>query len=33
VVAQIARIKGITEEETERITTENALRLYPRLRV
>ena len=33
VVAQIARIKGITEEETERITTENALRLYPRLRL
>lgn len=32
VVAQIAQIKGITEEEVERITTENALRLYPKLR-
>ena len=31
VVAQIAQIKGITEEEVERITTENALRLYPKL--
>ena len=31
VVAQIARIKGITEEEVERITTENALRLYPKI--
>ena len=33
VVSQIAQIKGITEEEVEQITTENALRLYPRLRV
>ena len=31
VVAQIARIKGITEEEVEWITTENALRLYPKI--
>lgn len=31
VVAGIAQIKGITEEEVERITTENALRLYPKL--
>ena len=31
VVAQIAQIKGLTEEEVERITTENALRLYPKL--
>lgn len=32
VVAQIAQIKGLTEEEVDRITTENALRLYPKLR-
>lgn len=31
VVSQIAQIKGTTEEEVERITTENALRLYPRI--
>ncbi|MDE7222572.1 MAG: TatD family hydrolase [Acetatifactor sp.] len=31
VVTQIAQIKGITEEEVERVTTENALRLYTRL--
>jgi len=29
VAAQIAQIKGITEDEVERVTTENALRLYP----
>ncbi len=33
VVSQIARIKGITEDEVERITTDNALRLYPKLQV
>ena len=33
VVAQIARIKGIAEDEVERITTENALRLYPKMRL
>ncbi|MDE5951886.1 MAG: TatD family hydrolase [Acetatifactor sp.] len=33
VVSQIAQIKGTTEEEVERITTENALRLYTKLRV
>ncbi len=33
VVTEIARIKGITEDEVERITTENALRLYPRIRL
>lgn len=33
VVAQIAQIKGITVQEVEQITTENALRLYPKLRV
>ena len=31
VVSQIALIKGITEDEVEQITTENALRLYPKL--
>ncbi|MBD5527131.1 MAG: TatD family hydrolase [Lachnospiraceae bacterium] len=31
VVSQIAQIKGTTEEEVERITTENALRLYPKI--
>lgn len=33
VVSQIAQIKGLTEAEVERITTENALRLYPKLQV
>ncbi len=33
VVSQIAQIKGTTEEEVERITTENALRLYTKLQV
>lgn len=33
VVAQIAGIKGMAEDEVERITTENALRLYPRMRL
>lgn len=33
VVSQIARIKGITEDEVRRITTDNALRLYPKLRM
>ena len=33
VVAQIARIKGIAEDEVEGITTENALRLYPKMRL
>lgn len=31
VVDQIAQIKGLAEEEVERITTANALRLYPKL--
>lgn len=31
VVTQIAQIKGIAEKEVERVTTENALRLYPKL--
>lgn len=33
VVEEIARIKGISGEEVERITTENALRLYRKLQV
>lgn len=33
VVTEIARIKGIVEDEVERITTENALRLYPRMQL
>lgn len=33
VVAQIAEIKGMAEDEVERITTENALRLYPKMRL
>lgn len=33
VVARIAGIKGMAEDEVERITTENALRLYPRMRL
>lgn len=33
VVTEIARIKGIAEDEVERITTENALRLYPRMQL
>lgn len=33
VVSHIAQLKGIAEEEVERITTENALRLYTKLRV
>lgn len=32
VAAQIAQIKGIPQEEVERLTAENALRLYPKLR-
>lgn len=32
VAAQIAQIKGIPQEEVERVTTQNALRLYPALR-
>lgn len=33
VAEQIAQIKGITAEEVEQITTENALRLYTKLRL
>lgn len=33
VVAKIAEIKGMAEDEVERITTENALRLYPKMRL
>lgn len=33
VVTEIARLKGIAEDEVERVTTENALRLYPRIRL
>ncbi len=33
VAEQIAQIKGITAKEVERITTENALRLYTKLRL
>lgn len=33
VVEQIGRLKGISGEEVERITTENALRLYPKLQI
>ncbi|MCM1120212.1 MAG: TatD family hydrolase [bacterium] len=32
VAAQIAQIKGIPQEEVERVTSQNALRLYPALR-
>lgn len=32
VAAQIAQIKGISQEEVERVTSQNALRLYPALR-
>lgn len=31
VAEQIAQLKGITREEVEQVTTENALRLYPKL--
>lgn len=33
VVSQIAQIKGVTEDEVKRITTDNALRLYSKLQV